>query len=1081
MVKVHKIILTFILLLIGLSFSQTRKVETDTLKARYAFKIRLSGTWYDRSSFFGFLNGSNQLGLSGIADNAINSAKIVDASIANIDIVDPWVGITAGNGLWSSSTTLNLGQLITMKVLTDDSTITITNDTLHVIAAGVLDSAGVREIVFDSLSAYFPVDSSNISEFTIGINNIDTTQFYGMRRYDGNTWGVNPDEEFLTVKTLEAGGKLEVYTGSYSGNGTSQSITGVGFEPILVIIKGNTTQPGYWKCTAHGSNNSTATNIGGFITNAIESIDSDGFSVGNNAGVNSSGISYNFIAVTGDDNIIETGTYTGNGVDNRDIVLQNGFTPGLVWIKQNNASAWNVWRSNAMIGDITATFNETSYSNFIQALNIDGFEVGTNLNVNSQAYIYVAIANKSNYLATNIYTGNGVDDRDINTFPAFDSDLVFVSSNLANTASAFRFKNQVGDISCSTGPFVNSTNRIQSVSNGKFQVGSSHNVNKNATAYYYFALQGFKPTPLTILSLVDSSLTFKQFSPSIMSQIRLEIEDSILAAQSKGILNGQNHLWAYNKMDVRYDTLRDQSEFGSTDLINVGRSYDDFNEVAPLRKWTYRNLGISLGDDKWINDTEEMDYLGNFALETMVFFNDSYTQQQGYENIFLLKGLGPTANNINYSLCREGSNGYLRFKYFTAGTRDVDDTTTTLKPNRWYHIGANIDTLGADSIHFFVDGFHSGSYALPAPLTTSIYAFMLGGDYTNLVYSFFGQMLFARVYNRQLSEGEWNYNAHLAIAAANSNYFGSYPDNDIFFTNTRPIYPDSAAAANIREQVALYSASEDSFRIYYTNTNPTFSICMASSGDTLRTVTNIKTLFNSAAVPYLFFNDDTLWMFWQKWAVAPYTADTVIYRAYSVDYGKTFSGLDTAYAGTPELNNYIIDPVVWLDDGVAKLIISHNQRLWILTSTKIGGRYSNPQKIEDPVLLEPAADKVTVLEGAGLDYINGKFILYWTAGPTPRQYIRFATNDSLSIGGWKRNDYPIRFRNGYKRLSSWSMMHLKKLVIIGENPFDSNYNYYCLSVSDGTSISAGHSTFFRMILVKTRNDRNENLYIDNIK
>jgi len=171
MVKAHKIILTFILLLIGLGYSQTRKVETDTLKARAAFKIRLSGTWYDRSSFFGFLNGSNQLGLSGIADNAVNSAKIVDASVANADIVDPWVFITAGNGLYITSSAINLGQSVTMSVNTDDSTIAVINDTLHVIGgAGTLDSSGVRQIINDSLSAYTPFKVSDYANIQATID-----------------------------------------------------------------------------------------------------------------------------------------------------------------------------------------------------------------------------------------------------------------------------------------------------------------------------------------------------------------------------------------------------------------------------------------------------------------------------------------------------------------------------------------------------------------------------------------------------------------------------------------------------------------------------------------------------------------------------------------------------------------------------------------------------------------------------------------------------------------------------------------------------------------------------------------------
>jgi len=135
MARPHKFILTFILLLIGLGYSQ-RKVETDTLKARAAFKIRLSGTWYDRSSFFGYLNGSNQLGLSGIADNAVNSVKIVDASIVNADIVNPNILMQAGDGLFGGGN-IFLGGNVLFNVNVDDSTIIIDNDTLKVVGAAL--------------------------------------------------------------------------------------------------------------------------------------------------------------------------------------------------------------------------------------------------------------------------------------------------------------------------------------------------------------------------------------------------------------------------------------------------------------------------------------------------------------------------------------------------------------------------------------------------------------------------------------------------------------------------------------------------------------------------------------------------------------------------------------------------------------------------------------------------------------------------------------------------------------------------------------------------------------------------------
>jgi len=202
--------------MIGLGYSQ-RKVETDTLKARAAFKIRLSGTWYDRSSFFGFLNGSNQLGLSGIADNAVNSAKIIDASIANADIVDPWVGITAGAGLWSSSTTLNLGQLITMKVLTDDSTITITNDTLHVISvAGGSVELNPNNVIVDSSGLKVNYDPVYLA--VSGANAITSNWYSKNGGVSRSNWGYNQiitnDTIYYPMPQCEASGHLDAWGAS---------------------------------------------------------------------------------------------------------------------------------------------------------------------------------------------------------------------------------------------------------------------------------------------------------------------------------------------------------------------------------------------------------------------------------------------------------------------------------------------------------------------------------------------------------------------------------------------------------------------------------------------------------------------------------------------------------------------------------------------------------------------------------------------------------------------------------------------------------------------------------------------------
>ncbi len=44
--------------------------------------------------------------------------------------------------------------------------------------------------------------------------------------------------------SLAAPSEATIRTGSYTGNGTSQSITGLGYQPDFVLIRGNATQMG---------------------------------------------------------------------------------------------------------------------------------------------------------------------------------------------------------------------------------------------------------------------------------------------------------------------------------------------------------------------------------------------------------------------------------------------------------------------------------------------------------------------------------------------------------------------------------------------------------------------------------------------------------------------------------------------------------------------------------------------------------------------------------------------------------------------------------------------------------------------
>lgn len=132
-------------------------------------------------------------------------------------------------------------------------------------------------------------------------------------------------------------------TGTYTGNGTTQSVT-LPFRPSLVIVKGNTTEfaifgndTNFMKRTDHFLN---AASISG--TDGITITDT-GFTVGSNARGNSNAITYHYFAYcdNGSDNLLQ-GNWAGNFQTGRTVDL---FTrkpiAGLIAKRDNNRAA--VW------------------------------------------------------------------------------------------------------------------------------------------------------------------------------------------------------------------------------------------------------------------------------------------------------------------------------------------------------------------------------------------------------------------------------------------------------------------------------------------------------------------------------------------------------------------------------------------------------------------------------------------------------------------------------------------------------------------------------------------------------------------
>ncbi len=204
----------------------------------------------------------------------------------------------------------------------------------------------------------------------------------------GNTNVVNmngEDYDWVAFKALP--GVMQV--GTYVGDGIDDhSVAGVGLQPQYVLVCGENDNRPWQRFASMPADMSVPFGQDAPAANRIQAFEADGFQVGTTAGVNEAGVVFHYACwATGTGNV-HVDSYGGDGIDNRN-VTGTGFEPKYVLIKADTTTP-GAHRTEA-IGpvDETLNFNGSShFSNGIQTLDPDGFQVGTHANVNQPGAIY---------------------------------------------------------------------------------------------------------------------------------------------------------------------------------------------------------------------------------------------------------------------------------------------------------------------------------------------------------------------------------------------------------------------------------------------------------------------------------------------------------------------------------------------------------------------------------------------------------------------------------------------------------------------------------------------------------------------
>jgi len=224
----------------------------------------------------------------------------------------------------------------------------------------------------------------------------------------------------------------------YTGTGSSNAQTGVGFQPDFTWIKGRSNAPDHFLFDAiRGATNSIRSNVNSATyTNAqlLTAFGTDGFTVGTDGNVNTNGqtfASWNWKAngsgsANTDGSINSTvsvnttsgfsiSTYTGNGTSGATIGHGLGVAPAVVLVKRLNATSdWVMYHKGMGASKfIVLNTNSTEASSagifYNTAPTSSIFYVGSDGATNASGGTYVAycFADVQGFSKMGSYTGNG--------------------------------------------------------------------------------------------------------------------------------------------------------------------------------------------------------------------------------------------------------------------------------------------------------------------------------------------------------------------------------------------------------------------------------------------------------------------------------------------------------------------------------------------------------------------------------------------------------------------------------------------------------------------------------------------------
>jgi len=318
---------------------------------------------------------------------------------------------------------------------------------------------------------------------------------------------------------------LHFNTKLYTGNGSTNAITGVGFQPDWVWIKSrsDTSNHRIYDAVRGGTKTlySNLTNAQGTNADAITSFDSDGFTLGANAQSNGNGLSLaswnwkaNGAGSANTDGTINSTvsvnttsgfsivSWTGNATAGATVGHGLGVTPKVIILKgTDQTDGWFVQHQDLgatkflRLQDTNAVTTQTNvWNDTAPTSNVFSVGNGSGTNGNGNQFITYCFAEKQGYSKFGSYTGNGSNE---GTFIYLGFKPAWVMYKVSSTTSdwyiqdnkrlTYNVNNTRLEANNSDAEVTGAADSIDMLSNGFKMRNASASFNASGATYIYMA------------------------------------------------------------------------------------------------------------------------------------------------------------------------------------------------------------------------------------------------------------------------------------------------------------------------------------------------------------------------------------------------------------------------------------------------------------------------------------------------------------------------------------------------------------------------------------------------------------------